>query len=49
MRRLAGQEQLRLLPYTQAMYQLAEPEYALILGREVMYYAEPGRNSAPER
>lgn len=41
-RQLACQQRLRLLPYTQAMYQLPEPEYALIVGREIMYYAEPG-------
>jgi hypothetical protein len=48
-RRLAGQKRMRLLPFTQAMYQLAEPEYALILGREIMYYAEPGSNSTSEQ
>lgn len=42
-RRLNQQRRLRLLPYTQAMYQLAEPEFALVVGREVMYYVEPGQ------
>lgn len=37
-RRMAAARQIRLSPYTQAMYQLPEPECALILGREVMYY-----------
>ena len=39
-RRLAEARQLRLSPFTQAMYQLAEPECAMIVGREVMYYVE---------
>lgn len=44
-RRLATEQRLRLLPYTQAMYQLAEPEYSVIVGREIMYYAEPGSDA----
>jgi hypothetical protein len=40
LRRLAEAGQLRLSPFTQAMYQLPEPECAMIVGREVMYYAE---------
>jgi len=39
-RRLADAGQIRLSPFTQAMYQLAEPECAMIVGREMMYYAE---------
>ncbi len=39
-RRLADAGQLRLSPFTQAMYQLPEPQYALIVGREIMYYVE---------
>ena len=40
LRRMAEARQLRLSPFTRAMYQLPEPECALIVGREVMYYAE---------
>ena len=40
LRQLADAGQLRLSPFTQAMYQLAEPECAMIVGREIMYYAE---------
>ena len=39
-RQLAERGQLRLTPFTQAMYQLAEPQYALLVGREIMYYVE---------
>ena len=39
-RRLAETRQVRLSPFTQAMYQLTEPECAMIIGREVMYYVE---------
>jgi hypothetical protein len=39
-RRLADARQLRLSPFTQAMYQLPEPQYAMIVGREIMYYVE---------
>lgn len=38
LRRMAAARQVRLSPFTQAMYQLPEPECAMILGREVMYY-----------
>lgn len=41
LRRLSGEKRLKLLPFTQALYQLPEPEFALLAGREVMYYAEP--------
>jgi hypothetical protein len=40
LRQLVAERSLRLLPYTGAMYQLGEPEYGLLQGREVMYYAE---------
>lgn len=40
LRRLAGDKKLRLLPFTQALYQLTEPEYALLMSREVLFYAE---------
>lgn len=39
-RRLADAGRIRLSPFTQAMYQLPEPECAMIVGREIMYYAE---------
>ena len=39
-RRLADAGQLRLSPFTQAMYQLPEPQCAMIVGREIMYYVE---------
>ena len=39
-RRMAESRQVRLSPFTQAMYQLSEPECAMIIGREVMYYVE---------
>lgn len=39
-RRLAQAGRIRLSPFTQAMYQLPEPECAMIVGREIMYYAE---------
>jgi hypothetical protein len=39
-RRLAEARQIRLSPFTQAMYQLAEPECAMISGREIMYYVD---------
>lgn len=39
-RRMAEARQIRLSPFTQAMYQLSEPECAMIVGREVMYYVE---------
>jgi len=40
LRRMAAARQIRLSPFTQAMYQLPEPECAMILGREVMYYVD---------
>lgn len=40
LRHMAAARQIRLSPFTQAMYQLAEPECAMILGREVMYYVD---------
>jgi hypothetical protein len=40
LRQLASAKRIRLLPFTQALYQLTEPEYALIVGREVMFYVE---------
>ncbi len=40
LRRAASDKRIRLLPFTQALYQLSEPEYALVLGREVMFYVE---------
>lgn len=40
LRRWAEERRIRLSPFTQAMYQLPEPECAMIVGREVMYYAE---------
>lgn len=40
LRRLAEARRIRLSPFTQAMYQLAEPECAMIIGREIMYYAD---------
>jgi len=39
-RRLADAGQIRLSPFTQAMYQLPEPQCAMIVGREIMYYVE---------
>jgi hypothetical protein len=39
-RRMAETRQVRLSPFTQAMYQLAEPECAMIIGRELMYYVD---------
>ena len=39
-RRMADAGQVRLSPFTQAMYQLPEPECAMIVGREIMYYVE---------
>ena len=39
-RRLTEAGRIRLSPFTQAMYQLAEPECAMIIGREIMYYVE---------
>jgi hypothetical protein len=39
-RRLADAGRIRLSPFTQAMYQLQEPECAMIVGREIMYYVE---------
>ena len=39
-RRLTEAGRIRLSPFTQAMYQLPEPECALIVGREIMYYVE---------
>jgi hypothetical protein len=39
-RRLADTGQIRLSPFTQAMYQLPEPQCAMIVGREIMYYVE---------
>jgi len=39
-RRLADAGRVRLSPFTQAMYQLPEPECAMIVGREIMYYVE---------
>ncbi|WP_143302152.1 hypothetical protein [Candidatus Entotheonella palauensis] len=40
LRRLARENRIRLLPFTQALYLLEEPEYALLWGREIMYYAD---------
>lgn len=40
LRGLAEARRIRLSPFTQAMYQLAEPECALLVGREVMYYVD---------
>jgi hypothetical protein len=40
LRRLMAGGQIRLSPFTQAMYQLPEPECAMIVGREIMYYVE---------
>jgi hypothetical protein len=40
LRGLVDSQRVRLIPFTQAMYQLSEPECAMIVGREVMYYAE---------
>lgn len=40
LRSLAAAGRIRLSPFTQAMYQLAEPECAMIVGREIMYYVE---------
>jgi hypothetical protein len=40
LRRMAEEQRIRLSPFTQAMYQLPEPECAMIVGREVMYYVE---------
>jgi hypothetical protein len=40
MRRLADAGRVRLSPFTQAMYQLPEPQCAMIAGREIMYYVE---------
>jgi len=39
-RGLAERGRIRLTPFTQAMYQLPEPQYALLVGREIMYYVE---------
>jgi len=39
-RRLADAGRIRLSPFTQAMYQLPEPQCAMIVGREIMYYVE---------
>jgi len=39
-RRLADAGRVRLSPFTQAMYQLPEPECGMIVGREIMYYVE---------
>jgi hypothetical protein len=39
-RRLSDAGRIRLSPFTQAMYQLQEPECAMIVGREIMYYVE---------
>jgi hypothetical protein len=40
LRQLYADNRVRLLPFTQAMYQLQGPEYVLLVGRELMYYAE---------
>lgn len=39
-RRLSDAGRIRLSPFTQAMYQLPEPQCAMIVGREIMYYVE---------
>ncbi|NLF71516.1 MAG: hypothetical protein GX575_20980 [Candidatus Anammoximicrobium sp.] len=39
-RQLADAGRVRLSPFTQAMYQLPEPQCAMIVGREMMYYVE---------
>lgn len=38
LRQMCSDREVKLSPYTQAMYQLPEPELAIIMGREVMYY-----------
>jgi hypothetical protein len=40
LRRLSDAGRIRLSPFTQAMYQLPEPQCAMIVGREIMYYVE---------
>lgn len=40
LRRMADAKQVRLTPFTQALYLLSEPECALLVGREIMYYVE---------
>ncbi|ETX05582.1 hypothetical protein [Candidatus Entotheonella palauensis] len=40
LRHLARENRIRLLPFTQALYLLQEPEYALLWGREIIYYAD---------
>jgi hypothetical protein len=40
LRQMVTAGQIRLSAFTQAMYQLPEPECAMILGREIMYYVE---------
>ena len=39
-RRLSDAGRIRLSPFTQAMYQLPEPQCAMVVGREIMYYVE---------
>jgi hypothetical protein len=39
-RRLSDAGRIRLSPFTQAMYQLPDPQCAMIVGREIMYYVE---------
>ena len=39
LRELHAAGRLRLSPWTQAMYQLQDPECCLLLGREIMAYA----------
>ncbi len=38
LRQMCKDREIKLTPFTQAMYQLPEPELAMIIGREVMYY-----------
>jgi hypothetical protein len=38
LRQMCKDREIKLSPFTQAMYQLPEPELAIIMGREVMYY-----------
>ncbi len=41
LRDMARQKTLRLHPFTGAPYQLQDEQYALVLGQEIKYYAEP--------
>jgi len=40
LRRLQASRQIQLLPFTQALYELEAPEFALFVGREIRYYVE---------